>query len=63
MPFWNLYLEDQGFNYQEIGLLSSIAIITCAFRAVYFGGGLPINLAKECLLVHIAHGWNPVSGS
>ena len=25
LPFWSLYLEDQGFNYQEIGILSSIA--------------------------------------
>jgi Na+/H+ antiporter NhaD/arsenite permease-like protein len=24
MPYWNLYLQDQGFNYQEIGVLSSI---------------------------------------
>ncbi|MBO8658128.1 MFS transporter, partial [Staphylococcus aureus] len=22
MPYWNLYLQDQGFNYQEIGILS-----------------------------------------
>ena len=28
MPFWSLYLEDQGFNYKEIGVLSSIAIVT-----------------------------------
>ena len=28
MPYWNLYLQDQGFNYEEIGILSSIAIIT-----------------------------------
>ncbi len=26
MPYWNLYLQDQRFNYQEIGVLSSIAM-------------------------------------
>ena len=37
MPYWNLYLQDQGFNYQEIGILSSIAIVTRFFA---FGLGL-----------------------
>ncbi len=32
MPYWNLYLQDQGFNYQEIGVLSSIAIVTRFLR-------------------------------
>ena len=47
MPYWNLYLQDQGFNYQEIGILSSIAIVT-RFFALWFGAGSPINQVKEC---------------
>ncbi len=37
MPYWNLYLQDQGFNYQEIGVLSSIAIVTRFFCAFSLG--------------------------
>ena len=38
LPFWSLYLEDQGFNYQEIGVLSSIAILTRFFAPFIWGG-------------------------
>ncbi len=37
LPFWSLDLEDQGFNYQEIGVLSSIAILTRFFAPFYLG--------------------------
>ena len=47
MPFWSLYLEDQGFNYQEIGILSSIAIVTRFLRHL-FGGGLQTNPGNAC---------------
>ena len=47
MPFWSLYLEDQGFNYSEIGILSSIAIIT-RFLPRLFGVGLQINQGNGC---------------
>ncbi|MEJ2898994.1 MFS transporter [Acinetobacter sp. NS-4] len=53
MPFWSLYLEDQGFNYQEIGLLSSIAIIT-RFFAPFIWGWLADKSGKRMLLVRIA---------
>jgi PPP family 3-phenylpropionic acid transporter len=53
MPFWNLYLEDQGFNYQEIGLLSSIAIIT-RFFAPFIWGWIADKSGKRMLLVRIA---------
>lgn len=47
MPYWNLYLEDQGFNYAEIGFLASLAIIT-RFFAPFIWGGLQINRVKGC---------------
>lgn len=53
MPFWNLYLEDQGFNYQEIGLLSSIAILT-RFFAPFIWGWIADKSGKRMLLVRIA---------
>ncbi|WP_166169921.1 MFS transporter [Acinetobacter sp. SA01] len=53
MPFWNLYLEAQGFNYQEIGLLSSIAIIT-RFFAPFIWGWIADKSGKRMLLVRIA---------
>jgi len=53
MPFWSLYLEDQGFNYQEIGLLSSIAIIT-RFFAPFIWGWIADKSGKRMLLVSIA---------
>lgn len=53
MPFWNLYLEDQGFNYQEIGLLSSLAIIT-RFFAPFIWGWIADKSGKRMLLVRIA---------
>ncbi len=37
LPFWSLYLEDQGFNYKEIGVLSSIAILTRFFAPFIWG--------------------------
>ncbi|CAB1221426.1 MFS transporter [Acinetobacter bouvetii] len=53
MPFWNLYLEDQGFNYQQIGLLSSIAIVT-RFFAPFIWGWIADKSGKRMLLVRIA---------
>ncbi len=53
MPFWSLYLEDQGFNYQEIGLLSSIAIVT-RFFAPFIWGWIADKSGKRMLLVRIA---------
>lgn len=53
MPFWNLYLEDQGFNYQEIGILSSIAIIT-RFFAPFIWGWVADKSGKRMLLVRFA---------
>ena len=46
MPYWNLYLQDQGFNIKN-RYLSSIAIITRFLRHL-FGGGLQINQVKGC---------------
>ncbi|HJP46898.1 MFS transporter [Acinetobacter venetianus] len=53
MPYWNLYLQDQGFNYQEIGILSSIAIIT-RFFAPFIWGWVADKSGKRMLLVRIA---------
>lgn len=53
MPFWNLYLEDQGFNYQEIGILSSLAILT-RFIAPFIWGWIADKSGKRMLLVRIA---------
>ncbi|WP_180075067.1 MULTISPECIES: MFS transporter [unclassified Acinetobacter] len=53
MPFWSLYLEDQGFNYQEIGVLSSIAILT-RFFAPFIWGWIADKSGKRMLLVRIA---------
>ena len=53
MPFWSLYLEDQGFAFDEIGLLSSIAIIT-RFFAPFIWGWIADKSGKRMLLVRIA---------
>ncbi|MDH0030175.1 MULTISPECIES: MFS transporter [unclassified Acinetobacter] len=53
MPYWNLYLQDQGFNYQQIGILSSIAIIT-RFFAPLIWGWIADKSGKRMLLVRIA---------
>lgn len=53
MPFWNLYLQHQGFNYQQIGWLSSIAIIT-RFFAPFIWGWIADKTAKRMLLIRIA---------
>ena len=53
MPFWSLYLEDQGFNYQEIGILSSIAIVTRLFAPLIWGW-IADKSGKRMLLVRIA---------
>ncbi|TCB34347.1 MFS transporter [Acinetobacter sp. ANC 4910] len=53
MPYWSLYLEDQGFNFQEIGVLSSIAIIT-RFFAPFIWGWVADKSGKRMLLVRIA---------
>ncbi|MEN8282999.1 MFS transporter [Acinetobacter gerneri] len=53
MPYWSLYLQDQGFSYQEIGVLSSIAIIT-RFFAPFIWGWIADKSGKRMLLVRIA---------
>lgn len=53
MPFWNLYLENQGFNYQEIGILASMAILT-RFFAPFIWGWIADKSGKRMLLVRIA---------
>ncbi|WP_368579055.1 MFS transporter [Acinetobacter pittii] len=53
MPYWNLYLQDQGFNYQEIGILSSIAIVTRFFAPLVWGW-IADKSGKRMLLVRIA---------
>lgn len=53
MPYWNLYLQDQGFNYEQIGILSSIAIIT-RFFAPLIWGWIADKSGKRMLLVRIA---------
>ncbi|WP_277559636.1 MFS transporter [Acinetobacter beijerinckii] len=53
MPYWNLYLQDQGFNYEEIGILSSIAIIT-RFFAPLIWGWIADKSGKRMLLVRVA---------
>ena len=52
-PYWNLYLQDQGFNYQQIGVLSAIAIIT-RFFAPMIWGWIADKSGKRMLLVRIA---------
>lgn len=53
MPYWNLYLQDQGFNYQEIGILSSIAIVTRFFAPLVWGW-IADKSGKRMLLVQLA---------
>lgn len=53
MPYWNLYLQDQGFNYQEIGVLSSIAIVTRFFAPLVWGW-IADKSGKRMLLVRVA---------
>ncbi len=53
LPYWSLYLQDQGFNYTEIGLLSSIAILTRIF-APFIWGFIADKTGKRMLLVRIA---------
>ena len=53
MPYWNLYLEDQGFTYAEIGWLASLAIIT-RFFAPFIWGWIADKSGKRMLLIRIA---------
>ena len=53
MPYWNLYLQDQGFNYQQIGILSSIAIVTRFFAPLVWGW-IADKSGKRMLLVRLA---------
>ncbi|WP_353164939.1 MFS transporter [Acinetobacter sp.] len=53
LPYWSLYLQDQGFSYKEIGLLSSIAILTRIF-APFIWGFIADKTGKRMLLVRIA---------
>ena len=53
LPYWNLYLAQQGFATFEIGLLSSIAILT-RFYAPFIWGWLADYSGKRMLWVRIA---------
>lgn len=53
LPYWSLYLQDQGFNYKEIGLLSSIAILTRVVAPLVWGF-ISDKTGKRMLLVRIA---------
>lgn len=53
MPYWSLYLQDQGFNFSQIGLLSAMAIIT-RFFAPLIWGWVADKSGKRMLLVRIA---------
>ena len=53
MPYWSLYLQDQGFSFEQIGILSSIAIIT-RFFAPFIWGWVADKSGKRMLLVRIA---------
>lgn len=53
MPYWSLYLQDQGFKFSEIGVLSSIAILT-RFFAPFIWGWVADKSGKRMLLVRIA---------
>lgn len=53
MPYWSLYLYDQGFDFETIGVLSAIAIIT-RFFAPFIWGWVADKTAKRMLLVRIA---------
>lgn len=53
MPYWSLYLQDQGFDFEQIGLLSAIAIIT-RFFAPFIWGWIADKSGKRMLLVRIA---------
>lgn len=53
MPYWSLYLQDQGFSFAEIGWLSAIAIIT-RFFAPFIWGWVADKTGKRMFLVRIA---------
>lgn len=53
MPYWNLYLEAQKFSHFEIGLLSTIAVIT-RFFAPFIWGWLSDYTGKRMLWIRIA---------
>ncbi|MEB3754194.1 MFS transporter [Acinetobacter sp. MD2(2019)] len=53
MPFWNLYLQHQGLNFQQIGILSSIAILTRFFAPLTWGW-IADKTGKRMLLIKIA---------
>lgn len=53
MPFWNLYLQHQGLNFQQIGVLSSVAILTRFFAPLAWGW-IADKTGKRMLLIKIA---------
>jgi PPP family 3-phenylpropionic acid transporter len=61
LPYWSLYLQDQGFNYKEIGLLSSIAILTRIF-APFIWGFIADKTGNECCGYVWQPGWKLQSG-
>lgn len=53
MPYWSLYLEDQGFNRATIGILISITVLTRMF-APFIWGWLADRSGRRMLWVNIA---------
>lgn len=53
LPYWNLYLEHQTFSHFEIGLLSTIAVLT-RFVAPFVWGWLSDRTGKRMLWIRIA---------
>lgn len=53
LPYWNLYLEHQKFSHFEIGLLSTIAVLT-RFVAPFVWGWLSDRTGKRMLWIRIA---------
>lgn len=53
LPYWNLYLEYQKFSHYDIGLLSTIAVLT-RFVAPFVWGWLADRTGKRMLWIRIA---------
>ncbi|MEB3766563.1 MFS transporter [Acinetobacter sp. MD2] len=53
MPFWNLYLQNQGMSFEQIGILSSIAIMTRFFAPLVWGW-VADKTGKRMLLIRVA---------
>lgn len=53
MPYWSLYLEDQGFDRATIGVLASITVLTRIFAPIVWGW-LADRTGKRMLWVRLA---------